>query len=83
MVESIIDFVFLVDIILSFCSAYYTRMDELIINRKEIAWGYTKTWLIWDLISIFPLWPIGNSQFNEIIKFVRIPRIYRLIKVAK
>ncbi len=53
--ETVIDLVFLVDMVISFYSAYYNGTEALVSERREIALGYLKTWFIIDVVSIFPV----------------------------
>ncbi len=54
-IESLTDLIFLLDIIFSFISAYYNRMDVPVHSRKEIACAYLKSWFFIDIITIIPL----------------------------
>ncbi len=81
--EGITDAIFLVDIVLSFMSAYYNRMEILIANRKSIVCGYLKGWFFIDLLAIFPLQLLTNSTINQMGKMARLPRVYKLMKTAK
>ena len=49
------DFIFGVDIIINFFSAFEDSNDELILSRKIIACSYLKTWFTIDFISIIPV----------------------------
>lgn len=81
--ETFIDLVFLLDIVFSFFSAYYNKMEALISDRREIACGYLKSWFVIDVVSIFPLALIANSTVNQLAKLARMPRIYKIIKTSK
>lgn len=50
-----IDFLFLVDMILIFNTAFYTKSGTMVNTRKEIAKNYLKLWFWIDLVSIIPL----------------------------
>lgn len=82
-IETFIDAVFFFDIVFSFFSAYYNKMEALISDRREIAYGYLKSWFFIDLVSIFPLALIANSTVNQLAKLARMPRIYKIIKTSK
>lgn len=82
-IEAFIDIVFLFDILFSFFSAYYNKMEALISDRSEIATGYLKSWFFVDLVSIFPLSFLANSTVNQLAKLTRMPRIYKIIKTSK
>ncbi len=87
--ETAIDVVFLVDMVLSFFSAYYNGKEELVSGRREIAMGYLKTWFAIDVVSIFPVSVIARmsqsqmSGLNQLAKVARMPRIYKIIKTTK
>ncbi len=81
--ELFIDLVFVMDIIFTFFSAYYNKIEQLISTRREIACGYLKTWFFLDLISVLPLSLFFNSSANELGKIAKLPRIYQIIKTTK
>lgn len=58
--ELLLDFFFFVDIILTFFSAYFDKLDVLVDNRRKIACNYLKFWFIIDFVSIMPLSLIIN-----------------------
>lgn len=82
-VEIFIDIVFFADIVFSFFSAYYNKIEALVSNRKEITCGYLKTWFFIDMIAIFPLQLVANTTLNSVGKLARLPRIYHIIKASK
>jgi hyperpolarization activated cyclic nucleotide-gated potassium channel 1 len=47
-----------------------------------MALNYLRGWCIIDLLSTFPLYLITNSGYN-MLKLVRLPRIYKLAKVFR
>ena len=61
-ITPIIDVSFLIDIILTFFTPYFDEMQQqTICNHREIALNYLKTWLIIDILSIFPFeFVLGN-----------------------
>ena len=57
----IFDFIFLVDIILTFFTSYHDEKHDLeILEHKLIAKKYLKSWFLLDLISIFPFDLVGH-----------------------
>lgn len=82
-IESLIDVIFTLDIIFTFFSAYYNKIEELIATHRDIACGYLKSWFIIDIISILPLSSIFKSNGNSFGKLARLPRIYQIIKTTK
>lgn len=78
MAETIIDCIFLVDMLLSFCSAYYNEVEEVIDSRRLIVCGYLKSWFFIDLISILPIQHFlsESSNVNSLGQLAKIPRFY-------
>jgi hypothetical protein len=60
--DSIIDFLFFMDMIINLCSAYYDTHGDLVIDHRRIVEAYLKGWFIVDLLSIFPFdLALGNG----------------------
>ena len=83
LIDVFIDIVFFADIMFSFFSAYYNKIEALVSNRRQIACEYLKTWFLIDIIAIFPLHLIANTTLNSVGKLARLPRIYHIIKASK
>ena len=83
LIEVIVDVVFILDLVLSFFSAYYNNVEKLIDQPREIALSYLKSWFIIDLISILPINFFSDSTIHKLGKLARLPRIYRIIKTSK
>ncbi len=75
-VESFIDLMFAVDIVITFCSAYYDKMENLIYDRRQIACNYVSSWFVVDLFSILPLSLVFRNSANKFAKLVRLPRVF-------
>ena len=85
-VDSIIDILFLIDLILNFFYAYYDENEELVIDRKKIAIKYLKSWFIIDIIAILPInymIPNQSKDYGGLSRLARLPRLYRLLKLTK
>ena len=83
-VNYIIDFFFLLDIIIIFNSAYYTVDSDLVTDRKEIAYSYITGWFLVDLFAIIPFDQILNAtNFNEFVRMARFGRLYKLVKLTR
>jgi hypothetical protein len=50
----IIDIIFLVDMMITFNTAFYDSSINLISDRKKIGIAYLKGWFFMDLFSILP-----------------------------
>lgn len=59
-INYMIDFLFLADIIIIFNTAYYDDDFHLIENKRQIATFYLKGWFVVDVLSIFPLAEIAK-----------------------
>lgn len=81
--EAIIDIVFVLDIIFSFFSAYYNKVEVLVADRRSIVCGYLKSWFFIDLIAVLPIQLITHNTLSVFGKMARVPRVYKLLKTAK
>lgn len=53
--DNVVNGFFAIDIILTFFVAYLDRNTYLLVDdHKKIAWKYTSTWLLFDVISTIP-----------------------------
>lgn len=53
--DNVVNGFFAIDIILTFFVAYIDKATYVLIDdQKMIAWRYTKTWLLFDVISTIP-----------------------------
>ena len=82
-IDLIFDLIFLADIVISFMSAYYNRMEVLIHSRQTIALHYLKTWFIVDFVAVLPLDYITHSTLHHLGQLLRLPRVFKLIKANK
>ncbi len=85
MVDSLTDLCFLIDIIITFRSAYFNATELLIDNLFTIGCNYAKFWFWIDLVAVLPLGLILNqtSNPNALIRIARITRFYRMVKMIK
>lgn len=85
-VDYFVTFLFLIDFIINFLTAYYDAHNNLVTDRKAIIIKYVKTWMIIDFLSWFPIDLIINNQTastKSISKYIRIPKIYRLFRLSR
>ena len=93
LMEIIIDFIFGVDIIINFFTAYYNEKNILEISRWKIAKRYVKSWFIIDLLSMsvyfsniysvpFELFTEAG-EYSKGFRLLRLPRLYKLLKVIR
>ena len=94
--ETVIDFIFVIDIFINFFEAYYQDDGTLITNNCTIAKRYLRTWFLLDLISRYNVIYIyiyilslpfqildSPSQDNPENNINKIPRIYKMLKVLR
>ncbi|KAD6795064.1 hypothetical protein E3N88_05960 [Mikania micrantha] len=54
-IDNVVNGFFAIDIILTFFLAYLDKSTYLLVDdRKKIAWRYTSSWLVFDVISVIP-----------------------------
>ena len=78
MVNHIIDFFFLIDIIITFNSEYINENYALVCDRKVIAINYLKGWFFIDVLSILPFDEFVETGDKKYHKLARVARIGRL-----
>lgn len=97
--DTVLDFLFIIDMSLNFFTAIETVNGEIIVEHKMIAIKYLKSWFFIDLSSSIPVSLIqrlttdqgpasgsadGSNLVNlRIIKLTRLPRLYRLLRLLK
>ncbi len=82
-IECGIDIVFSLDMVLTFFSAYYNNIEQLINDPRQIACSYLRSWFALDLISVLPLDLLFRSSASQFGKLAKIPRIYQIVKTTK
>ncbi|OQR95948.1 transcriptional regulator, Crp/Fnr family [Thraustotheca clavata] len=82
--DSMVDTLYLFDILLRFRSAYVdAKSGDLITNPKTIAMHYLKGWFFFDFLVTFP-WDTLFNQFEVTeSKASQIPRLFRMIRFTR
>uniref|UniRef100_A0A7S1SIN5 Cyclic nucleotide-binding domain-containing protein n=1 Tax=Tetraselmis chuii TaxID=63592 RepID=A0A7S1SIN5_9CHLO len=85
--DLVIDFTFLFDVILNFNTGFIREPDFVaILSRKRIAMQYCKGWFVFDVVSSVPLDLMIMQQSSTVMKLprvLRLIRIFRLVKVLR
>ena len=97
-IDTIVDFCFISDVIIHSISGYYDEDNKLVTNRKKIFLTYLKGWFIIDIVASFPFnivdyivtdtfesdsgGHIRKASYNKALRLLRLPRLYRLIKLG-
>ena len=87
--DTIIDFMFLIDICINFISSYdnpETHLPE--VRLKMIALNYITGFFFIDIIAIFPFQLIDHPdpkaiQVARVTKLYRLLRVFRLVKILR
>lgn len=92
LIEYIINFLFVVDLVLMFFSAYYDDNGVIVYSYKTIAMSYLKGFLLIDLVTCFPfnlvITSSGSSagaggSFDRISGLLKIPKLMRMVRIGK
>ncbi|KAM9840263.1 voltage-gated delayed rectifier potassium channel KCNH5-like [Aulostomus maculatus] len=86
--DSIVDVIFLVDIVLNFHTTFVGPAGEVISDAKLIRMNYMKTWFVIDLLSCLPYDIINafehvNEGLSSLFSSLKVIRLLRLGRVAR
>lgn len=89
--DLLVDICFVLDVFVNLNLAYFDEDFELVTSRKRIFKRYLRSWFISDVLSCLPiatsdLWlgmEAEEGQYSELLRFLRLPRIYRLAKIIR
>ena len=89
LINLIVDTLFLVDVCISFNTAYYDEHAILVDSRRRIALHYMSSWFVLDVGTSIPLDQIicslGFSEFinSEIVRSIKIVRLLKMARILK
>ena len=81
-INVIIDFTFIADIVFTFFRAFENKDNKLIDNHRHIAVNYICGWLLLDMVCAFP-YTLVLSKENNVGKIVRISRLTKISKMIR
>lgn len=81
--EIAVDVFFFLDILINLNTAYKGADNNLVTDHKLIFNNYLKGFLIADLLSVFPLYLINQSEIGRLNILIRLVRLFRLGRVLK
>jgi hyperpolarization activated cyclic nucleotide-gated potassium channel 1 len=90
--ETIVDFIFIADILVTCLSSYKNDKGEYEASLKVIMIAYLRTWFFIDVFSSFPMGLAefllgyeGSSQnmANRLARLTRLPRVYKLVRILR
>ncbi|XP_008823033.1 potassium voltage-gated channel subfamily H member 1 isoform X1 [Nannospalax galili] len=87
-VDSIVDVIFLVDIVLNFHTTFVGPAGEVISDPRLIRMNYLKTWFVIDLLSCLPYDVINafenvDEGISSLFSSLKVVRLLRLGRVAR
>ncbi|QDZ22489.1 potassium voltage-gated channel protein [Chloropicon primus] len=82
-----VDFMFLIDMGLSFFTGFYDNRGDEVVDLKEIRVKYFSRWFWIDLVAVFPFEVLilasGKNLNVSVFNLFKAPRLLRLGKLAK
>jgi hyperpolarization activated cyclic nucleotide-gated potassium channel 1 len=91
--DTTIDFFFLVDVVINCFSSYPKPDGSYETNHRKIIKNYLKSWMLLDIVASIPFSLIeayaipnsneGDTSYNSIMKLMRLPRLYGLLRVSR
>uniref|UniRef100_A0A8B9UXY8 Potassium voltage-gated channel subfamily H member 1 n=1 Tax=Anas zonorhyncha TaxID=75864 RepID=A0A8B9UXY8_9AVES len=82
-VDSIVDVIFLVDIVLNFHTTFVGPAGEVISDPKLIRMNYLKTWFVIDLLSCLPYDVINAFENVDEVSILGISSLFSSLKVVR
>ena len=90
-IDMIIDFSFLIDVIMNFFTGYYDKEGAVKMDICDISRNYLFSWFALDIVAAFPygLVELGvdqktnYSKYGNIVRIVKLRNIIRLLKVTR
>ena len=86
------DGVFLMDILITFCTGYIDPNDVLIMTPADVAVNYLSSWFFLDMVSSIPIDAIlriveasqrGNTDGTDVARLTKTFKMVRLVRMAK
>uniref|UniRef100_A0A8C4F654 Potassium voltage-gated channel subfamily H member 5 n=1 Tax=Dicentrarchus labrax TaxID=13489 RepID=A0A8C4F654_DICLA len=86
--DSVVDVIFLIDIVLNFHTTFVGPAGEVISDAKLIRMNYMKTWFVIDLLSCLPYDVINafdnvDEGLSSLFSSLKVIRLLRLGRVAR
>ncbi|XP_012556302.2 potassium voltage-gated channel unc-103 isoform X1 [Hydra vulgaris] len=87
LIDTVIDFIFLIDILLNFRTSFVDSSNEVVYNPYRIAKNYLKGWFILDFLAAFPFQLIclilKTNQTTVLISLGKSARLRRLVRITR
>lgn len=83
-IDGCVDFLFFVDIVVNFFTAFHDRGYHLVDNKWSICKHYLGTWFLVDFISIIPFNLIfKQGDYAGLVRLTKLSKLYRLVKMLR
>ncbi|XP_051879383.1 LOW QUALITY PROTEIN: potassium voltage-gated channel subfamily H member 2-like [Pristis pectinata] len=86
-VDLIVDIMFIIDILINFCTTYVNSNDEVVSSPAKIAVHYFKGWFLIDMVAAIPfdllIFRSGSEETTTLIVLLKTARLLRLVRVAR
>ena len=86
-VETCVDGLFFIDVLLTCCTAYKDSEQKLIGDRKAILRNYVTGWFVVDTVACIPFQlfeaDLESRKYNKFMRLMRLPRLYKLMRLAR
>lgn len=85
-IDRCIDIFFLLEVIFTFFTPYFSKSNILVVSHKKIAKHYIKSKWFWiDTLSIIPfdLMFDFDNNYSVFLKIWKLPRFYKMLKIAR
>ena len=80
----VVDVLFFLDMIFTFCTAYQDENFQMLDDRKKIAIRYLRGWFLIDFLAIVPFSYFTKTEdVNHMVRLSRFTRMYKLIKLTR
>lgn len=81
--ESYMNIIFIMDIIVNFTTCIIDHEDNLITDWSYISIQYLRSWFILDLLSSIPLDLFISTKANRYLRILKMPRLVKISKMSK
>jgi hypothetical protein len=79
----LIDAFFWFDILVTSFSAFYSSRGTLVVDRTKIIQKYVHSWLIFDVMAVFPFEIFIHDRSARNADLFKVPRLLRITRVLK
>jgi hypothetical protein len=83
-IDYLIDGLFMLDVVFNCFMAFVNAEEILVTSHWKIFKNYLKTWMVFDIASSIPTQAVfEGTGWGSLMRFSKLPRLYRLVKIMK